>query len=557
MVDWKAKIRQLPLGWWLALGTLALFSIHLLLTAGRWVPVIAPDEIGPIAIARYLAGVAPMMHLQATPHMSFGMSLLLAPGYALLPNPYAAYKFGIVLNCLLASLVLPLAYVFARRFGVRRHALAAAGLTALYPALWVQTQYLWAEVSLMCGFLALCWLAFRVLDEPSWWRLLALAILAAFLYALHERAMVVPVASAAFLLGLAARERVLAGRLVAVAGLILILAWLVHCLDVYFWRLGWGGSEGVTVSSLMARLSDPQAWAALGKAALLQGWYLLVASLGLAALGVLELWRRARQDGSGHMRLLAFLLLPCSLVMAGASCLVMIDPFRADQYLYGRYNEAILLPWICMGAMQVRHLRWRNLVLVLTLLALLTGFALGFADVRNWNFLLPFNVSAVASYFVAIQGSLAFAAGGLLACAALLWMQMTGQRDFWCAVPPGLAYVLLVAFAMPLLRQVNHDVTSKLHTGRDLLAAMPARQLAYDMDQLPAYLYYHFQAALPGKEVVSFAKGAPPQTAGIVISNANWGETQSDTKFCRIGGEPYSQIIYWALRDSPSGAMCE
>lgn len=550
------RLDDLP-AWLVPASSVLLLLVHVVLTASRWQPVIAPDEFGPISIARYLAGVAPMMHLGGAPHMSFGLGLLLAPLFALAPGPLWAYKSGIVLGCLLAALVLPLAYALARHFVSPRQAWVAAIVTALYPALWVQTHYLWNEVALMTGFLALCWLTVKLLERPAGGLLVCFVLLAGFLYALHERAMAVPLLAVALLLVLAIRQGRTGWRLLLAAALLAVLAWAVHLLDLYFWAIGWGDQRGLTPGVLLERAVNPGIWWDLLKAALLQVWYLLAASLGLVLLACAGLYQYGRQADVDARRRLGWFgafLLACTLASLAASSITMMHPVRGDQFLYGRYNEAFVLPWLCLGAALASRVRGRQLGWLVFAMLALSLFALLCADIRNWQYMLPFNVSGVVAVFLALREPLAFAVYAGLAAGCMLMLWWFGKRRFAAGLATGLGFALTTAFTLPLIGQLNATIASRIQQGPALLAANPATTLAYDLSRLPAYLYYHLQAALPGKNVLSF-KQRVPAAATVIISDASWGDAHPDLQACRLGREPDSRLVYWQLRTATDAAL--
>ncbi len=520
------------------------------LTAARWQPVIAPDEFGPISIARYLAGVAPMMHLEGAPHMSFGLGLVLAPLFALAPGPLWAYKAGIVFGCLLAVLVLPLAHAVARRFVGPRQAMVAAIVTALYPALWVQTQYLWNEVALMTGFLGLCWLALRCLEAPRVGNLWPFVVLACFLYALHERAMAVPVVALGFLLALLpGTDRRTRWQVLAAAAGLLLLAWGVRLGDGYFWALGWGTERGITPGALLDKAMDPARWLALLKATALQVWYLIAASLGLVLLALAGLYRQWRDgDAMVRRRVLALggFLLACSLASLLPSAITMMDPVRGDQFLYGRYNEAFLLPWLVLGVALAPRAGWRLAGSMVVLFVGLTAWAVLFAGVEHWQYMLPFNVSGVVALFLAVRGPAAFAICAAVALAIMLWCAWSGRRFWQGPLLAGLVFVVTTGFTMPIVQGLNHTMDSRIETGPALLATLPDTVLAFDLSTLPPYLYYHLQAALPHKHVLSFEREVPAE-ATVVISDAAWGKAHRQLAPCRLAREPHSQVVYWRM----------
>ena len=122
----------------------------------------------------------------------------------------------------------------------------------------------------------------------------------------------------------------------------------------------WVTSPGSLEANLFGRLLDPATWiGVLPLRAAGQLWYLLAATLGLFALGAWELGRRAARrrrtedreagaDDAAGAEAARVVLLAMAVVFA-ASIAVMIPAKRADHFLYGRYNEALLGPFLVAG----------------------------------------------------------------------------------------------------------------------------------------------------------------------------------------------------------------
>ena len=64
---------------WIAIGSIALFAALAYVAAGQTVPIV-PDEVGYLAIARYMA-TGEALNLAATSNYSFGHAALLTPAF--------------------------------------------------------------------------------------------------------------------------------------------------------------------------------------------------------------------------------------------------------------------------------------------------------------------------------------------------------------------------------------------------------------------------------------------------------------------------------------------
>lgn len=110
----------------------------------------------------------------------------------------------------------------------------------------------------------------------------------------------------------------------------------------------WAEGTGPASVGLAERLAGPELWPEIALRAVGQAWYLSVASLGLAVLGVVALltmaagrWPSA-EPASTPRRMLAGHLLVTMAVMAFASAVQITTHVRVDHLVYGRYNEGFL-----------------------------------------------------------------------------------------------------------------------------------------------------------------------------------------------------------------------
>jgi hypothetical protein len=85
--------------------------------------------------------------------------------------------------------------------------------------------------------------------------------------------------------------------------------------------------------------------------ALGQGWYLLVASIGIIAFGAVVLVRAAAgpEQSTAPTRGDARLVLVVVGACVALSIVFMSDRWRSDQLVYGRYNDAVVTPVLVVG----------------------------------------------------------------------------------------------------------------------------------------------------------------------------------------------------------------
>jgi hypothetical protein len=76
-----------------------------------------------------------------------------------------------------------------------------------------------------------------------------------------------------------------------------------------------------------------------------QGWYVVVASLGLAVVGVAQWFRTARRGGPEGTAA-AFVLVAAAAVFVTSVGFFALVRFRADHLIYGRHNDSFAALWV-------------------------------------------------------------------------------------------------------------------------------------------------------------------------------------------------------------------
>ncbi len=341
-------------------------AAHLLLVALlRATPgvILWTDGAGYLANARWLAPGVHAPDLDVTPFYHAGYSLLLAPVYALTTDPGTVYRSALVVNALAAGAGAVLLWRLATAvFGLRGwRAVLAAGLASTYPAVLLQSGFEWAE-SLLFTVVALwalaLWAALRRATSRS---SVALGAAGAGTYLVHPRAVGLVLVTALVL-----AAAVLRGRLrwrVGLAGAATLVGTLgaTEALHAALRAATRAPDAPGAGAGLAARLLDPGAWGDIALRAAGQGWYLLVASAGLTAAGVVvlvafALGRADRDRAWFALAVLAGIALTGAVGAAG-----VIDPRRVDHHVYGRYLEvfAPLLLVAAAAAMLRPAGRWR------------------------------------------------------------------------------------------------------------------------------------------------------------------------------------------------------
>lgn len=323
---------------------------------GVWVatsvpgPLLAADDLAYLSMGRTLAGkgAAP---LAAQPPYGFLYSLLLSPGWLIGLNEPSMLRWARVINALLGALLLPALYLLVRRVldTDRATAILAAVAGSILPAGFLTASIAWTEnlipLLLVAALLGLA--HFR--DQPSRLSAAMTFVAAILLYATHPRLVLV---SAVLIVSLAA----LAGsaRSPVRNWLVIVLGWgsilVVEMFRRSIQTAAFDDSGTYFVGDLVSRrgISDVPEMAvhAAGSSA-----YLILASAGIAALGVVTLWR------SGPIGRTTDIVLVSTVLVAGW---FLTGVERSDAYLHGRYVEVVAPVVVAAGIVGARRLSLKS-----------------------------------------------------------------------------------------------------------------------------------------------------------------------------------------------------
>ncbi len=357
---------------------LGLVAVHLLVGANGYYPTVHPDEVIYREMARYLAGAGPVPNLGDTFVFPIGYPLLVSPLFRLFDG-FESLGFALLLvNSLLASAVALPVIAFTRRIlgASERTAVAAALVVGVYPAYLAITGMTLTQHAFVPLYAMLVVLAGALYRRPTVALGLLLGLGTAALFAIHERAllvMAVAVVQVAFLAAIGqVRKRVAA---LAIAGAVLGLA-AVKALQASTYAAVYRG-EGVErplTQVVLAKFLSAEGWLDFFLQVAGQAWYLLVATYGLAGIGLAllverlwmgrsDLWRRGPRTADLHAVL--FLLATAGAIFG--VCAVYfpenpIMPANSEFYFFGRINEGFLPLLFAAGLVALAPDRQRSWV---------------------------------------------------------------------------------------------------------------------------------------------------------------------------------------------------
>ncbi len=343
---------------WLAITAFVVTVCTWAFTGDRVIFHLLPDEAVALEMARWMAG---RNRWNMFDHSTWqpALSVLITPAYWFTDDPEALVRWGLLINALAMGAAAAVTVVLARRIGrlSSRTAALFAIAVALTPGALSGAGYLWAEPLVVLSFVTVTLGALRTLDgsDPRW--TYGATVAAALGYFAHGRLLPFAFTTIATLVGITLWQRRRGVAAIATAcGLasiasVRLATWIVH-------RNVWDETGDVnTAGSVFERLEDP-----LEVADHLVGqiWYLLVVTLGVGAVGTVVVIRAlltGDRDSDGPIdrgtAIVVFALTAPQLVVSAA---FLAGRPRADQLVYGRYNEAVFWPILIVGLCWLRRL---------------------------------------------------------------------------------------------------------------------------------------------------------------------------------------------------------
>ncbi|MGW2154270.1 hypothetical protein [Nonomuraea sp. NPDC001699] len=436
----------------MAIGWVAQVVLRLWLFRQHTGPVANPDETGYLLAARWLTG-GPGAELTGFTFYQGGYPLLLAPVFWVTRDPVVAYRLVVVVGSMVAAGAFPLAYLLLRRLGAgRRAAMAAAFAGGLSPSLLLFSGLALADAILPT--LVLAWLValHDLAARGSAGAGVPAGGLAGFAMTVHLRGTVVLAVTVLAMLAMTAllparRRAAVAGLVtavvVAVAGTVLNRA-----LSAALYPGGPRDLSGILAGRLAGL--DGQAWALAGAAG--QLWYLVVATWGLAGVGIAgAVAVVARRSAPGPRRFLAAVLLVTTLGIAYASSAALPDEHRVGNYAYGRYLACVAIAWTLAGLLVLaragRRAVVRHALAAAGLLAVTGGVVVWYAGDRLQRYaFIAFDFPEVI-FLTRVRDSFDLVAASavtlaLLAC--LTGAALLTARRAWPAVVAALALTNVV-----------------------------------------------------------------------------------------------------------------
>lgn len=365
----------------------------------RFLPTIVPDELGYWTAGAYLSGLDWSNIMSSSPSYGVGYGFLLAPLF-LLKEPVLIYRSAIILN----AIMLVGCFCLARAAG---HTLfpripyyttdLIAFVISIYPYNTFYTKYTMSEVIMTFVLWVLFYQLILVLRKPTVPGMIFLAVIAAYLFTIHLRALGVLVALFLTLLVAVIRKKILIQHLLSFLAVAIILIALgslyrnqvvaTEYTDHTAQTISVTGQQEETVQAIQQiqeeKVDANGVQAQTAKVLKLFTWqgivgfvlgvfgrffYWAAGTFLISSLGLLFLTRkiicslrpksRAAVSTAGLLTFeneieIALFVLCGALFSQAISSLSMIDPARIDTIMYGRYADFFVGPVLYFGIVYI------------------------------------------------------------------------------------------------------------------------------------------------------------------------------------------------------------
>ena len=371
--------------WWFYA---ALVAIHLLSGLVAQQPRVLADELGYLGNARFIAGVAHLPDMGGTQLYHFGYSLFLLPAFWFFADPVSTYKAALAINALLASsLIFPLTFaltVLGRVSG--RTSVWIAFACCLYPPLVFHSSIAWSENAYIPLYAIAMVLFGRFLGSRRGRDAILFGLATGFLYTVHPRGVPVIVGVTAYLVLLVCIRSISVRQLTWCMTAMSAVAVPTRIMLSHLKTLGWGSGGEALLGKLAGRMVPDGDVVAMAERMAGQLLYLIQASNGLVALGLLSaigfivrrlsetpLRRTVAEPAVGTLILTLLTSAGVFLASCASKLYSLHGPqgLRAENLIYGRYNEpvgviliAVAIAWLCRNRSRATALGWRSAAVV-------------------------------------------------------------------------------------------------------------------------------------------------------------------------------------------------
>lgn len=358
---------------WYAGALLAFATACVFYAANSWVsgPAYLADEIGYLNNAAFIAG----KFVDGASSYYAGYSFLIAPLFYFMDDPNRVWQGVLIVNAVMwGATVWLLLSMIQRLFpeATKTTLIAVAIVVVCYPANVVMSGYAFSQTAVAFVF-ALSVATFPDINGKKLWAIVAHAALVGFLYWVHPTGIVATAASlVAVSFAAIPRKQYFLLFVHAAVSVGMVVA---YKYGIEPWRISGMTLPGLqsdlrypSIGGVLSVLSSPQAWMKLAGVVVGQLSYAAVATFGLAILAGIAIAKgvagREWPDAVGRAPVRIFILLaPLGCIAISALSSAAGNPDRLDHWVYGRYQDAFILPLLAYGLLSAPRKRWHPVVI--------------------------------------------------------------------------------------------------------------------------------------------------------------------------------------------------
>lgn len=418
----REKLKQINTtkGWlWCAMAIS--FLLNIMFIGESYMIFLSTDEQGPMAVAALINGVDWSDTTRNLPYYSYGYALILAPIFWLTNSARAMYWGAIIVNALMATAIVPLAYSIGRRLNKElseKLMVAIAFCLGHYSCIIVRSHLALCEMTLIFLMWMMTWLCFSIEDKAKSWKYALLAVLLMYSYTIHQRMLAVVIAGGVALAVYLFKQftvkregKEVLKKLIFYTGIALILAVIIYFLHselkAAITEVLWSGGEREHINTpedMKGRILRYLNWSGvktLVKAICGHLYYMGVATLLFGFIGLfclfkvnwanlLALFSKKRELSAYPMSKL-FILGSFVVSLAVSVFYIGGGTGRADYLVYGRYVEQTFGPILLIALVYLLSKKEKPMVfsvlsvLGLIICTLITDYAYG--NVRYVEFM--------------------------------------------------------------------------------------------------------------------------------------------------------------------------
>lgn len=553
---------------------LALLIIHLVFSFANQDLIALPDELGYWGQARYLAGGLPVNFFNA-PYYNFGYSLWLAPFFLFLQDTASIYLSSIWLNNILMSAVyFGLYYIIRNIYGAeRKTAMVVALVSSLYPSFLVQTNFIMSENAFIPIFILTVIWFYKFLEKSQIFYLILFSLSSVFLYAVHPRAIAVPLVALFLMLFLKAYGRIskktISCYIFSTATFLFIIIWI----NSHLVQAGWTHTNSYTLSKLWPVFMSVEGLSLFFSGIGGQFLYLLIGTFGIFVLGLYFLWQRLglRENTLGQdvwidrqKIIILFIFFSSFSIVMISWCLPLFANLygflRADHIFYGRYNESFIIFYIAAGLLALVQQRVRKYYYILGLFLLSWPIDIVYENIDKQNAASTFSTWAVSPFFY-LSDSQPILLAAIFS--ALVFLALVFLASYKSKLPLFILAIIFVSFSFlnqHILLENRRRVykASEFSMTQYIKDYTGIQQISFDMSftdredpnwqtwYISAYYYqYHF----PNIRFEQFYSedGQTPKYAHV-ISREDWRPSEDKEAEIIFRDEAVGQVL-WRVAD--------